>query len=449
MLLEPLYEYGACERVSVQKRSSDMMQIRRLLPMKAVYLVCISALLLVCFLLWGAKSNKPITMATGERGGLYHHFGVLLKEKLKQESNIDLILISTKGSSENAARVQRGEVDFSIVQAGINSFEAMDVVTPLFIEPVFILASNNSGIQGIADLEGRAINLGMAGSGSRVTGERILEHYEIQNYESHDRYLLGVDYSKIDAVIAVGGLLNKDLKRTIKMHDLQLIPIGDAKAISLKHPHMHAFTIPRGVFSEKPVLPQKDTLSIASTAILVSKKQVNEDVVEKVLKSIYETNLRSHFPLMMTPKEVKAWTLFPLKPASLKYLDPYSGISLFSNFASSLAAIKELIFALVAMAYFAWVGFGRLNKKKEEQEYSVFKEKLDDFLIETIRLEKAFVSIDSKPALEALRSEAIAIKLRALAELTHEQLRGDGLFAIFMIQSSNLIIRIEQELLSY
>lgn len=394
----------------------------------------------------GGTPTQKITIATGEQGGLYHQFGLLLKEKVEQQSNITLTLQTTQGSKDNAELIKNQQVDFSIVQSGINSFDTIDVVTPLFVEPIFILATPKSGIETIADLSGKNIKLGNPGSGSRVSGERILQHYEIDSFNLYEGYLSESDQELIDAAIVVGGLLNQDLKNAIKKHNLRLVDIKDAKAISLKHTHLHPFTIPRGIFSENPAIPNKDMVSIASTAMLVSRKGVNETMIKLLLKSIYETNLRAHFPLMMTPDEVKSWALFPLKPASLKFLDPYSGITLFSSFAESLAAIKELIVGLFALAYFTWASIKRRQARKATAELAALKEKLDTFLDQTVAIERQYhVNIDQKN-LERLLQQVTEIKLNALEELSNEQLRGDGLFAIFMIQCSNLIMRMEQHL---
>lgn len=392
-----------------------------------------------------AAFSQPITIATGEKGGLYHQLAQLLGQKVKQTGGPSLISRNTSGSNDNLKLLQQGKVDFAIVQAGTQHLEDMAIITPLFIEPVMVLAKRNVQVEELSDMQGKVINLGAPGSGSRVTGERILNHYEIDKYRLDDSYIYAQGVSKYDASIVVGGLLNNDIRQVIRQNNLKLIPIEAARAIALKHTHLHPYVIPRGVFSEKPAIPSADIQSIASTAILVSRQGIDQEAVESVLKAIYETDLRTHFPLLMTPAEVKQWSLFPLTPQSLNYLDPYSGIGVFANFAESIAAIKEIIFALIAVAYFCWVGWRRLQQKKAEAHYSEFKEKLDVFLDESVRLERQ-CSTPDRAELEVLLNQAIELKLKALTELTHERLRGDNLFAIFLSQCSNLIFRIEQKL---
>lgn len=405
-----------------------------------LYFLLLSMLSLV------STSAGAVVMATGEKGGLYHQFAQQLNLKLESQKQQPLELQNSKGTSENLQLVSQGKVDFAIIQAGTVQLQNIDVITPLFVEPVMVLAKHRTNIKDIGELNGKVVNLGAPGSGSRITGERILQHYEIQSYQLDESYIYAGGEPGYDVSIVVGGLLNEDIKQVIRTDGVRILPIEAASAIALKHTHLHPFVIPRGIFSENPAIPAVNTQSLASTAILVARKGLDNETVNKVLKAIYGSDLRIHFPLLMTPDEVKQWSLFPWTPKSLNYLDPYRGIGVFANFAESIAAIKEIVFALIAAAYFSWVGVRRLQAKKAEALYSEFKEKLDVFLDESVRIEKLCITAD-RAELEKLLDEAIDLKLKALTELTHERLRGDNLFAIFLSQCNGLIRRIEGKLL--
>jgi hypothetical protein len=63
-----------------------------------------------------------------------------------------------------------------------------------------------------------------------------------------------------------------------------------------------------------------------------------------------------------------------------------------------------------------------------------------------MRVERAQMSIEDAAGLRTYLDEVTRIKLRALAELTHEDLRGDRLFSIFLMQCSALSRKIEAKL---
>ena len=51
--------------------------------------------------------------------------------------------------------------------------------------------------------------------------------------------------------------------------------------------------------------------------------------------------------------------------------------------------------------------------------------------------------------LERFLDEITKIKLQALEELTHEDLRGDRTFSIFLMQCANLISKIQLKIVTY
>jgi len=395
-----------------------------------------------------AQSSETLTFATGTETGMYSQFASLLAEQLKANGDINLQVVHSAGSGENAQLVAQGKVDFAIVQTGVVSFKPMQVVTPLFVEPLIILVNAKAGVNYLSDLRGRSIDLGPKGSGSRLSGERILEHYEIIPGKMREDFntKTGPHGSEFDVKFMVTGLLNQSLKRRIRIQGQTVMAIKDAAAISLKYPHLQTVTIPRGIFSSNPSVPLNDIQTLASTAILVAAKHVSQESIELVLKQIYHSELKSDFPLLMTPSEVKSWSLFPLKPASTQFLDPYSGLGVFSAFAESIAAIKEIIFAFIAAGYFSWLGLKRIKARKEQALFSELKEQLDVYLDETVRLERLYLQQNSISQLQQTLQKLVDNKLNALEQLTNEKLRGDNLFAIFIAQSSNLILRIEQKI---
>ena len=74
------------------------------------------------------------------------------------------------------------------------------------------------------------------------------------------------------------------------------------------------------------------------------------------------------------------------------------------------------------------------------------KDHLDEFLEETIRIEKAQMKTEDPAELSAYLDEVTSIKLEALEQLSHEDLRGDRTFLIFLTQCANLIAKIQRKL---
>jgi len=63
-----------------------------------------------------------------------------------------------------------------------------------------------------------------------------------------------------------------------------------------------------------------------------------------------------------------------------------------------------------------------------------------------VDIERQYASADAMSDLQGMLRQVMQIKIQALEELTHEQLRGDRVFLIFMTQCSNLIDSIQSKM---
>jgi hypothetical protein len=74
------------------------------------------------------------------------------------------------------------------------------------------------------------------------------------------------------------------------------------------------------------------------------------------------------------------------------------------------------------------------------------KDRLDELLIDTLRIEENQVGVSDPEKLAEMLNEVTRIKLKALRQLTHEDLRGDRVFLIFLTQCANLIGKIQAKM---
>jgi hypothetical protein len=112
----------------------------------------------------------------------------------------------------------------------------------------------------------------------------------------------------------------------------------------------------------------------------------------------------------------------------------------------SLAAGKELLFALAAGLYLLWDRYRRIKERERTGEIKVMKERLDAFLSDTVRIERAQMETHDTEKLTEYLDEITRIKLNAIDELTHEDLRGDRMFHIFLVQCANVINKIQAKI---
>lgn len=169
-------------------------------------------------------------------------------------------------------------------------------------------------------------------------------------------------------------------------------------------------------------------------------------LVTRTLETLFEENQRAHVADMVTPQSMRAWSKLPLHAATRAYFNPSEGLRSLADLMEGLAGMKELLFALGAGIYALWLWSRRRQRQIRQQELSRQKERLDDLLTQTVRIERAQMGSADRIELQDLLDDVTRIKLKALDELTHEELRTDRAFSIFLMQCSSLIRKIQSKI---
>ncbi|MCZ7646527.1 MAG: TAXI family TRAP transporter solute-binding subunit [Planctomycetota bacterium] len=412
------------------------------------------ALLVVSLLGWYVtRESLPdsLAIATAAPGGQYHKFGTILQPHLERSAGRRVELRATAGSPENRELLLGGQVQLAILQSGSVPMEGLAALAPLYREALHVVVRAGSPIQGLGDLKGRKVVLGPEGSGMRQSALAILRHYRIEEREltAHAGYFLELEQDpSLDAALVTTGLENEDLRALLSTGQYALLPVLDAEAISIRAPYFEPIKIPRGLFHEGPPVPAEDTPTVGTTAFLAARSDSGKKLVDATLEALYANHLKLDLPTLIPQAEAARWGLLPLHPAARAYHDPYEGIGLLANFLESISAIKELLFALGAGLYLLWDRWQLLKERARRAEVNREKEHLDSLLDRTVAIERAQMTCEDPAKLREMLDEVTRIKIQALEELTHEDLRGDRLFSIFLMQCANLIRKIQGKILA-
>ncbi len=398
-----------------------------------------------------AASEPPLRLATGEPGGLYHKVGSAIEHSLERRESRKLSILKTHGSAQNFKALLSNQADLAIVQGGSVALERASIVTPLFLEFVFVIVRKDSSIQEVSDLAGRHVVLGPEGSGTRLSALEVLKHFSIRPDAllSNNLYFTALlEKPELEAAIVTAGIEHPQLRQVLATHQFRLLSIPSSAAIQMVHPFLRKVEIPQGLFAERPSVPPKRVSTIATTAYLVAQREAPDHLVEAALGAIHEESLRLRVPSLLRRQEAPKWVATKMHPVAQRYFHPADNIGLMANVMESLAAIKELLFALGAGIYLLWMRYKRTRERETEEQLHQQKEHLDDLLQETLRIERAQMSEQDPVKLRMYLQEVTNLKLTALHELTEEALRGDQVFSIFLDQCANLIGKIQRKLMT-
>lgn len=392
-----------------------------------------------------------VRIGAGSTGGLYHEFALRIKRLLEARFPMKVEVVETSGSSNNRERLLSGDgagrVDLAVLQDGAVSMTDLYLVAPLYRELLHVIVRKDRGIESISGLEGRQVAVGLEGSGMQASADNVLAHYQLEVNRQPVSFSKLLTDPALDAAVVTSGLLGADLRKILIDERFDLLAVEDAEAFEEKHFFFRSAVIPKGLYSEKPYpTPSADLKTIATTASLVAGPAVNEQLVEALTGLIYESELRQEFLLLMDREEAAQLSSLRLHPASRKYFFPQDEIGELATLLESISAAKELFFAIAAGLYLLWDRLKRRKEKDEELLYIAQRESLDDYLDRTLAIEREQMELSDIAALESCLERVTLIKLEALGELTHQDLRSNQAFTIFLMQCANLISKIQRRI---
>ena len=195
----------------------------------------------------GDGATGRLSIATGGTGGVYFPLGGGLADLISEHiEGYSATAEETNASVDNMNLIGSGESDIAFVLgdtaadavAGTGEFEggAIEACTlgVLYTNFTQLVASADSGITSVADLEGMRVSLGEAGSGTEVIGIRILEAAGIDPDEGIERSQLGVAETvdalrdgTIDAGFWSGGLPTGALVDYASTGEMVLVPTAE------------------------------------------------------------------------------------------------------------------------------------------------------------------------------------------------------------------------------
>ncbi len=401
---------------------------------------------------WERQDILPSTLrvATAEEGGLYHRFGSRLGEELAELTGHRVEVVPTHGSLDNLALLKAGEVHLAILQATAVELDQVSVLAPLYREVVHVIVRSDAGVERLVDLVDKRVSVGLRGSGMRESSKRLLGHYRIglDDIQDNETYFTDLEQGKCDAAIVTTGIDNPDLLRLMATGSYRLLPVLDGDAISMRQPLFTPFRIPRSLYHERPAVPPEALQTIATTAVLVAGEDCGNRLVVRALNALYSDRLRVEFPAMVPKREALTFAPAPLHARAQDYLDPYGGIDVLSQAIEAMSGAKELLFGLGALGYLIWDLVNSRRRAKGEREMISQRKRLDDYLRRTMAIERAQMDTVDVDELERFLDDVTELKLEALDELTHEDLRGNRMFLIYLTQCANLIRKIQTKILT-
>lgn len=250
---------------------------------------------------------SKIVLATGGNTGTYYAYGMAMGQILQAKTGMTFDVQSTGASKANIQLIQAGEVDMAVVQndvmyyayTGTDLFEGQKTedfaaVATLYPEFCQIIASKSSGIKTVADLKGKTVSVGDAGSGVEFNAKQILAAYGIDMEKDITKQNLGFGPSadalkdeKIDAFFCVAGIPTTAITDLAMSNEITVVSVDDEHFAALKDAGYGFYTqqnIPASTYNGMT----EDVKTVAVMATYIVDKDLTEETVYAITKNIFE-----------------------------------------------------------------------------------------------------------------------------------------------------------------
>jgi len=251
-----------------------------------------------------------LTIATGGTAGTYFPLGGALAEIWnKNIPKMNANATATGASAANIAMLAKGEVDVIFVQNDAAYYALNDLeiykgkgtkdirgLACLYDETVQLVALQDSGIKSVADLKGKRVSVGAAGSGVELNARQVLEAAGLSYADIKVQYLSFAESASnlkdgnIDAAFNTAGAPTAAIQDLGASKKITIVPIDGevAKKLMAKYAFYTLTKLPANTYMGMA----RDVTTVSVKSMLAVSAKLNADLVYKLLETMFANGER-------------------------------------------------------------------------------------------------------------------------------------------------------------
>ena len=291
---------------------------------KVLALILALAMVLCCFASCGGKTTPDadgtktdadatasdvtpagaeLRFVTGGESGTYYAFGNVIAQHATNNAGVKITAIAGNGSKANCEDLEDNNADLAFCQsdvmayayAGTNLFEGAPItsfstVAALYTEQVQIVTTDPE-IKTVADLAGKNVSIGAAGSGVYINAIDILGVYGLTEQDITPTYQSFADSADaikdglIDAAFIVAGAPTTAIVDLATTKDISLVSLDEEHINKLieTSPYYAKCTITADTYGLA-----EDCLTVGVGAVILANNTVSEDAVYALCADIFD-----------------------------------------------------------------------------------------------------------------------------------------------------------------
>ncbi len=271
---------------------------------KIISLAAVTALVLACCAFAEPMpGGSKLIFTTGGAQGTYYGFGGVLAGKVGEKTSTTITAITSGGSKANIEAMEDGDAHLAFVQSDVGAYafrgtrlfdarvDNFSTVANLYMEQVQIVTLNPD-IKTVADLKGKNVSVGAAGSGVYFNAVDVLKVYGLDvdkdikpTYQSFGDSVEALQDGKIDAAFIVAGAPTTAVTSLAATKKVYLVSVDDEHIIKLlaESPYYSKNVIQKEVYGT-----DTDAVTVAVGAVVVARDDVSEADVYNFLYGVFE-----------------------------------------------------------------------------------------------------------------------------------------------------------------
>ncbi|MBP3730626.1 MAG: TAXI family TRAP transporter solute-binding subunit [Mailhella sp.] len=277
---------------------------------------------------------------TGGEQGTYYAVGGVIAGSVSDKTSTKVVAISSGGSKANIEAIEAGDAQLGFSQTDVADYAyngkrlfektgkitAFSAVANLYMEQVQIVTLNDK-IKTVADLKGKVVSVGAAGSGVYFNAVDVLEAYGLDvnkdikaTYQSFGDSSEALLDGKIDAAFIVAGAPTTSVTSLATSRKVNLVSLDDEhiKMLLDKSPYYSRYVVDKSTYNM-----DSDAQTVAVGALIIADNNASEADIYNFLYGTFD-NLPALQSAHAKAKEFNlefaaSFGSFPYHPGAVKY----------------------------------------------------------------------------------------------------------------------------------
>jgi len=308
---------------------------------------------------------KQLTFAAGRPGGAYYDLAERYRRILARDG-IEMTILGTAGSVENAAALVDGRADAGFLQGGVDPppDAPVNALAATFLEPLWVMHGGSLAIPADpAEWQGLDVAAGEPGGGTRFVVEAVIRALDLAP-EANTLLPVGGGAAaeallagEVDAALFVAPVGAPYLQPLFADAGITAASIRDAEALVRRLPFVKRADIPPAGFDYADRNPPRQIDLIAMVGRLVAQSDLHPSLVDRLVNAARRVHggrdlitAEGEFPStagVAMPLNAQAANMLSGPPSPLYRFLPYWVVAQINSFALLLVPVLVLLFPLL------------------------------------------------------------------------------------------------------